>query len=279
MVVGMRRRRKGKSKNSLFFTMLIIIPLLGSLMGYAISKAIIIPYLSQGDKAARQGYVMEGQKRGAADNGEEETKPVLAYQKIFDIQGFSLYRLQVGAFSKWENARKLVEELEDEGMAADLKEEGLYKVFVLYAFDKDILEKQLPETRKRFKDAHISQASYPSVGIGFPESMTREVEVLWKQLRQCREMIEVLVNSIAAGEDVRSAVIQQRTQVEHFMQQLEELELATPLDRYEQVISTLYAGLLENYSEFVNQKEGSRQLAIGLINTYINFIESISRIL
>jgi len=242
-------------------------------------SSILVPYMSQKQESVQENSAdSEAPEDGSPEQiVEEESEPVLAYQKIFDVEGFHLYRIQAGAFSSKENAVKLVEELRKSGMAADYKAEGLYKVFALYTFDRDLAEKQLKEMKKHLpEDAHVSQKKYPSIGIGSPESMTYQAEIIWKQLQQFREMIENTADSIAVGEDVENLIKEQKTQITYYKQQLDKLELDIPLTECRNEMQNLYSEMLDTYSRYYDKENDYRQLALELVNNYLDFMDRLT---
>lgn len=282
-MISMRKKRKIKNGTSGFFVvMFVLIPLLGIFLGYIATQKIIVPYMSQNEQVVSQNSAdSNGSESSTIEEIKgEESEPVFAYQKMFDIDGFNLYRIQVGAFSSEENALKLVNELKIKGIATILKEEGLYKVFVYYAFEEDLAKKQLEKFRKYLpQDVHVSRISYPSIGIGFPESMAYQADIIWGQLRQVREMIERTTHTIAAGENAGTLVSEQQAKIDDFKHQLKELELSPPLIEYGNQMQNMYTAMLDAYSHYNVHKNEYDQLSIVLMDCFINFIDKLNSML
>ena len=144
----MRRKRSEKTvgigKGKTLLLLFVMIPLLGIALGYGVAKVLIIPYFAQNQEDA--AGTSNGQKppAGTSEPGEagdpgdaapqsptEDDQATHAFQQAFRVEGFDLYRIQVGAFSSPENAMKLAEELNDKGMAAAVDENGMHKVYAL----------------------------------------------------------------------------------------------------------------------------------------------------
>ncbi|MDI6705682.1 MAG: SPOR domain-containing protein, partial [Bacillota bacterium] len=115
----MRKKRKAKTGKGVNIVLLIIlVPMLGTLLGYAISQKVLIPYLVEKEDAVQGTAAADETPKGDAVPAEaDQSKPVVAYQRMIDIEGMSIYCVQVGAFSSRDNAERMLEELKDKGFA------------------------------------------------------------------------------------------------------------------------------------------------------------------
>ncbi len=259
----------------------IFIPLLGIGLGYIAAQKVVIPWLSENQHYEEKGPGAGGsadQHAGETEEAEEEeSEPVLAYQQVLKLEGFSLYAVQVGAFSSRDNAGRLVEKLEELGIPADLKEEGLFKVFVFYAFDRDVAKTHLEHIKEYLpEDVHVSEIIYPSIGIGIPGSMVKNAEVLDRQFYSVREMLEDITESTAAGEELSTLAAEQESEVNALRQQLKALKLESPLAEYGELVDELYNSMLQAYSLYGSEEDGGMQLSVELVSNFVRFMDKVS---
>jgi hypothetical protein len=161
-------------------------------------------------------------------------------------------------------------------MAAVIRKEGMYKVYTLYSYNEETARKRLEDIRKYYKDAHIAHINYPSIGISFPDTSSEEAEVLWNQLRQCREAIEKIANNAASGEKVDELMEKHREQLLQFLEKLKSEDLNSSLSRYRGETIKLYSSLLSVYAGKKPGGFSSNQIAMELTNVYIDFLIKIS---
>ncbi|MGI6698167.1 MAG: SPOR domain-containing protein [Clostridia bacterium] len=193
----------------------------------------------------------------APQSPTEDEQAAHAFQQAFRVEGFDLYRIQVGAFSSPENALKLAEELNDKGMAAAVDEDGMHKVYTLYSFSRELAEAAIEKVRAHYSDAHISKASFPSVEINFSQSFSREASMLRDQLEECKDMLEQISAAEAAGKSIESMVEEHKNRIGLFEAQISQAEWPASMAGYKDEILTLYTAMLESYSEYDSRDCGT----------------------
>jgi hypothetical protein len=296
-VIYMRKKRKdtaGKTaKGKAILLLFVVIPLLGIALGYGISKAVLIPYLteSQGEPAEpASGDKTPGDKQAPGTiPGPGEAEPeqtdrqvdgaINAYRPMFDVEGFQLYRIQVGAFSNEENALRLAEELNDKGLAASVDTEGMIKVYTHYFFSREEAEAALGKVRAQYSDAHISQASFPSVEIDFPGSSSPAAGLLKEQLGECRDMLIKITATDAAGGNIEGIVKEQKDRIAQFEAQISRTQWPAALEEYRDHVTDLYTAMLGSYSEYNHQHAIPGQISMELINCYVGLLERLSTVI
>ncbi len=264
----------------------ILIPLVGITIGYGVSKAIIIPYLTEQQEDA-PGVSSEQTGRENAPNpenpsahtSEEESQAVNAYQRVYNVEGFELFRIQVGAFSSQENALGLAEELNDRGMAASVDTEGMSKVYTLYSFSGDAAAARLEKVKEHYRDAHVSQIKYPSVDINFSDSSSEEADLLIEQLKECMSMLVDITDEDVSGKNISSIVREQENRIRQFDSQISQTNWPPSMEKYREEASALYAAMLGSYSEYNHQTNIPGQISMELVNCYTGFLERISLII
>ncbi|MDD3851655.1 MAG: hypothetical protein PHS13_08590, partial [Firmicutes bacterium] len=118
----MRKKRKDTSgktaKGKAILLLFVVIPLLGIALGYGISKTLLIPYLTENQSEPTETAsgedtpedkqlpetIKDPEETEPGQTDQEESEAINAYRPVFDVEGLQLYRIQVGAFSKEENA-------------------------------------------------------------------------------------------------------------------------------------------------------------------------------
>ncbi|MBA1335135.1 MAG: hypothetical protein HPY66_0757 [Firmicutes bacterium] len=273
----MRKKRKAKTGKGVNIVLLIIlVPMLGTLLGYAISQKVLIPYLVEKEDAVQGTAAADETPKGDAVPAEaDQSKPVVAYQRMIDIEGMSIYCVQVGAFSSRDNAERMLEELKDKGFAGSVRKDKMYKVYSLYAFSENAARKQLDRVKEIYSDAHISTISYPSIGISYPDSSSREVEELWKQLTDTRRIIMDAMDRAASGESIKDIVTEHITQIKQYRENLEKQNMPPALAEYKDETIKMYDSILATYSRPGNKSDV--QLAVDIVSIYMSFIERISQ--
>jgi DNA-binding FrmR family transcriptional regulator len=292
----MRRKRSektgGTGKGKTLLLLFVMIPLLGIALGYGVAKVLIIPYFAQDQEDA--AGTSNGQKSptgpsepaetGATDDADpqspaEDEQAAHAFQQAFRVEGFDLYRIQVGAFSSPQNALKLAEELNDNGMAAAVDEDGMHKVYTLYSFSRELAEAVIDKVRAHYIDAHISKASFPSVEIKFPESYSREASMLRDQLEECKDMLKQISAAEAAEKSIESMVGEHKNRIGLFEARISQAEWPASMKGYKDEILTLYTAMLESYSEYDSGTAVPGQVSMELINCYVEVLKRISLVI
>ncbi|HZX46446.1 MAG TPA: SPOR domain-containing protein, partial [Clostridia bacterium] len=265
---------------------------LGIALGYGVAKVLIIPYFAQDQEDA--AGTSNGQKSptgpsepaetGATDDADpqspaEDEQAAHAFQQAFRVEGFDLYRIQVGAFSSQQNALKLAEELNGKGMAAAVDEDGMHKVYTLYSFSRELAEAAIEKVRVHYSDAHISKASFPSVEINFSQSFSREASMLRDQLEECKDMLKQVSAAEAAGKSIEDIVEEHKNRIGLFEAQISQAEWPASMGRYKDEILTLYTAMLESYSEYNSRTAVPGQVSMELINCYAEVLKRISLVI
>ena len=295
-MINMRRKRSEKTvgigKGKTLLLLFVMIPLLGIALGYGVAKVLIIPYFAQNQEDA--AGTSNGQKppAGTSEPGEagdpgdaapqsptEDDQAAHAFQQAFRVEGFDLYRIQVGAFSSPENAMKLAEELNDKGMAAAVDENGMHKVYALYSFSREMAEAAIEKVRVHYSDAHISKASFPSVEINFPESYSREAGILRDQLEECKDLLVQISEAEAAGKSIENMIKEHKNRIGLFEAQVSQAEWPVSMEGYKNEILTLYTAMLESYSEYDSRAAVQGQVSMELINCYAEVLRRISLVI
>jgi hypothetical protein len=290
-VINMRKKRRERAIKSggvkVILLLFIIIPLLGIALGYSVSKMIIIPYLTQHQQGTAKDKPGQTQPGNSTDPGTvkppggsipqspagEDRQSADAYERVFNVEGFDLYRIQVGAFSRQQNALKLAEELNGKGMAAAVETEGLYKVYTLYSFSKEEAERQLDRVRAHYRDAHISKAGFPSAEVGFPETSSKEAGMLRDQLKQCINMIMQLSAEDSAGNNIGNIVNEQKGRIGLFEAEIKKTDWPPGMEEYKDAAEEFYTAVLESYSEYNRQAAIPGQISMEVINCYVELLK------
>lgn len=292
----MRKKRSEKTggigKGKTLMLLFVIIPLLGIALGYGVAKVLIIPHFTQNQEDAAGTSAGQTSPAGSSDPREarapDDAAPqsptgdgqaAYAFQQVFKVEGFDLYRIQVGAFSSPQNALKLAEELNDNGMAASVDEDGLHKVYALYSFSRELAEAALEKVRAHYSDAHISKASFPSVEINFSQSYSREASVLKDQLEECRDMLEQISAAEAAGKSIENMVEEYKNRIKLFKAQISQTEWPASMEGYKDEVLTLYTAMLESYSEYDSRTAVPGQVSMELINCYMEVLKRLSLVI
>lgn len=265
----------------------VIIPLLGIALGYGISKIIIIPYFTQYQKDTSDDTPgrVPPPLPPESNNGEEgtESRDSISSSKpsennghttgtapdALNVEGFQLYRIQVGAFSSEENAMKLAMELRDQGLAASIETEDLVKVYTHYFFTKEQAETVLVKVQAYYEDAHISPKNYPSLEMDLPGIYSSEINLLRDHLKECKTMLTEIASKDGAGDSLKSIVKEQKDRITQLETQISQTQWPPDLKRYGDYMSDLYAAMLGSYSEYNNHDYLSGQISMELINCYI----------
>ncbi len=264
----------------------VLIPLVGIVLGYGVSKILIIPYLSQHQddttKAPSEQVASKDTSRQQPPKDEgtgDESQAVDAFQQVFDVEGIELYRIQVGAFSKQENALGLAEELNNKGMAATVDMENMYKVYTLYSFSRDAAMDRLEQVRRQYKDAHVSQIRYPSVRINYPDSSSKEVLILRDQLKECRDMLIDIMAGDVDGNDITGIIQEQKDRIGQFDEQISQTSWPSFMEKYIQQVTMVYAAMLESYTDYNEHTNIPGQISMELVNCYVRLLEALSLII
>lgn len=275
-MINLRKKRKAKVGKGVNIALLIVlVPILGTLLGYAVSQKVLIPYLADKEDAVQStGSAGEISRDDAKPDETDQSKPVVAYQRVIDVEGMSIYCIQVGAFSSRDNAERMLEELNDKGFAGSIRKDTMYKVYSLYAFNENIARKQLDSIKEVYSDAHISTISYPSIGISYPDSSSREAEDLWKQIADSRRMIISVADKAASGESIKDIIEGHTTQLKQYKENLEKQDMPSILAGYKDEAVKMYDDILEIYSGPGNRSD--LQLTIDIVSIYMDFMETIS---
>ncbi|HHW04261.1 MAG TPA: SPOR domain-containing protein [Thermoanaerobacterales bacterium] len=292
----MRKKRSEKSggigKGKTLLLLFVIIPLLGVALGYGVAKMLIIPYFAQNQQDEAGTPTGQTSPKGTSDPGEarppddgvpqsptEDEQAVSAFQQAFKVEGFELYRIQVGAFSNPQNALKLAEELNNNGMAAAVDEDGLHKVYTLYSFSRELAEAAVDKVRAHYSDAHISKTSFPSVEINFSQSYSREASMLRDQLEECKDMLKQVSAAEAAGKSIEDMIEEHKNRIGLFEVQISQTEWPASMEVYKEEILMLYTAMLDTYSEYDSRTAVPGQVSMELINCYIEVLKRISRVI
>ena len=295
-MINMRRKRSEKTggigKGKTLLLLFVMIPLLGIALGYGVAKVLIIPYFVQNQEDVAETSNGQKSPAGTSEPGEagdpddaapqspaEDEQAAHAFQQAFRVEGFDLYRIQVGAFSSPENALKLAEELNDKGMAAAVDEDGMHKVYTLYSFSRELAEAAIEKVRTHYSDAHISKASFPSVEINFSQSFSREASMLRDQLEECKDMLKQISAAEAAGKSIEDMVEEHKNRIGLFEAQISQAEWPASMGRYKDEILTLYTAMLESYSEYNSRTAIPGQVSMELINCYAEVLKRISLVI
>ncbi|MDI6705683.1 MAG: hypothetical protein QME73_05470, partial [Bacillota bacterium] len=156
-----------------------------------------------------------------------------------------------------------------------VRKDKMYKVYSLYAFSENAARKQLDRVKEIYSDAHISTISYPSIGISYPDSSSREVEELWKQLTDTRRIIMDAMDRAASGESIKDIVTEHITQIKQYRENLEKQNMPPALAEYKDETIKMYDSILATYSRPGNKSDV--QLAVDIVSIYMSFIERISQ--
>jgi hypothetical protein len=288
----MRKKRKDKAgRGRTIVILFILIPVLGTLLGYIISETLLIPYFASQEGDPVNGDTDTGQSKPSDGNidadDDSESRPVVAYQRVFDIEGLEVYGIQVGAFSNRENADKAAGQLFEQVKSAIVYKDGLYKVFAMFSFDEAVAREHLDAFREFYPDAHTSKIVRSSIGVSYPETSVDEAEALSDGLRKCRQALIGITNRAASGKDIAADIDAHRLQLVQFSEQLAEFEPKSPLSEYAGEADVLCREMLEVFSysgQRINDNDsGGRmspwQVSIKLVVSYIDFIDRISRLI
>lgn len=261
----------------------VIIPLLGIVIGYGVSKTVIIPYLTE-NQDDTTGGLTEGTGQGTGQppadttetTSEEENQTTNAYQRVFNVEGLELYRIQVGAFSSQENALDLAEELNDKGIAASMDTEGLSKVYALYSLSMEEAAAYLEQVREHYSDAHVSHIGYPSVDISLADLSSGQAGLISEQFRECKGMIAEITAEDISGIDISDTVQEHKNRIEKFNIEVSQTEWPSSAEKLVEEVSMLYTAMLESYAEYNHQASIPGQISMELINCYVWFLKRIS---
>lgn len=298
--MNMRRKRRSATgrtaKGKLVLILFVIIPLLGIALGYGIAKMLIIPYVTQhqedmledeprqevyGEGAEAGGIPEPGPSEGGISpsplEGNDGTANVPHY--TFNVEGFEIYRIQVGAFSEKDNALKLAKELRDKGLAAAIDTDGMVKVYTHYLFSAEQAETVLRKVRGHYEDAYISREIYPSVNIRVRDLYASEADLLTEQLKGCREMlIEIASRDGTNGGGLKDIIKGQEERTTQFKTQIAETQWPTDLEQHKDYITNLYAAMLGSYFEYDSRYYMPGQISMELINCYIELLGQLNAI-
>lgn len=286
-MINVRKKRKESTKKTgigrMLLLLFVIIPLLGIVIGYGVSKALIIPYLTENHHDTTGGLT-EGAGQEAAQPtadttepaSEEESRTTNAYQRMFNVEGLELYRIQVGAFSSQENALDLAGELNDKGMAASVDTEGLSKVYAFYSLSMNEAEAYLGHIREHYSDAHVSHIGYPSVDISLADLSSEQAGLISDQLRECKDMITEVTAEDISGIDISDMVQEHKGRIEKFNTEVSQTSWPSSAEKLVDEVSMLYTAMLESYSEYNHQTGIPGQISMELINCYVGFLKRIS---
>ncbi|MDD2574590.1 MAG: SPOR domain-containing protein [Bacillota bacterium] len=293
----MRKKRKDTSgktaKGKAILLLFVVIPLLGIALGYGISKTLLIPYLTENQSEPTETAsgedtpedkqlpetIKDPEETEPGQTDQEESEAINAYRPVFDVEGLQLYRIQVGAFSKEENALILAEELSDKGLAASMDKEGIIKVYTHYFFSREEAEAALGKVRAHYSDAHISQASFPSAEFDFPDSLSQEAGLLKDQMGECRKMLIKITSEDGAGNNIEGIVKEQKDRIAQFEAQISRAEWPAELEEYRNNMTNLYTAMLGSYSEYNHQYAIPGQISMELINCYVEFLKRLNPII
>lgn len=293
-MINMRKKRRVKGGNSkTLLVMVILIPLLGTALGYVISQTVLIPYFTDsqelysedGREGTGNGEDDAGGREGAGTTEDDETQPVLAYQRVFEIEGIEVFGIQVGAFSSRENADKAADQLYQQVRSAVVYKDSLYKVFAMFSFDENAVREHLDTFREFYPDAHTAKITRSSIGVSYPETSVDEAEVLSDGLKQCRQAMVDITSSAASGKDTAALMETHRSQLTQFSKQLAGFDPKSPLSGYADQANKLCLGMLQVYSDGgqgSNSAFGHRspwQASMELVIAYIDFVDRISRMI
>jgi hypothetical protein len=286
-VINVRKKRKESTKKTgigrMLLLLFIVIPLLGIVIGYGVSKTIIIPYLAE-NQDDTTGGLTEGTGQGTAQppadttetTSEEENQTTNAYQRVFNVEGLELYRIQVGAFSSQENALDLAEELNNKGMAASMDTEGLIKVYAFYSLSMNEAVAYLEQIREHYSDAHVLHIGYPSVDISLADLSSEQAGLISEQLRVCKGMITEITAKDVSGIDISDTVQEHKSRIEKFNTEVSQTSWPASAEKLVDEVSMLYTAMLESYSEYNHQTGIPGQISMELINCYVGFLKRIS---
>lgn len=158
------------------FVFFVIAPIISIAIGILIVQNVILPHFqdiadnklaSKVDNSINNNEINENTTK-EKDNKENDVENLNELKLI--INGFNLYNIQIGSFSKIENAQALIKELKEKGLSGYIVKINDYKVFCGTYLDREVCDKVLTDIRKFYTDAFVNTITIDNFIIKYDNS-------------------------------------------------------------------------------------------------------------
>lgn len=144
------------------FVFFVIAPIISIAIGTLIVQNVILPHFQDiadtkpASKIDNSINNNESNENIIKEKDDKENDVEDLNKLELTINGFNLYNIQIGSFSKIENAQALIKELREKGLGGYIVKINDYKVFCGTYLDREVCDKVLTDIRKFYTDAFVN---------------------------------------------------------------------------------------------------------------------------
>ncbi|MEW9123043.1 MAG: SPOR domain-containing protein [Thermotaleaceae bacterium] len=261
-------------ERSLGMTLLfmLILPIISVVVGYLSAKYMIIPKLSAETKSTTDKESIaemqvqqekEAQQQTQNNSTERSQTTEEAYASTFEIQGFSIYGIQLGSFTTQDNAKALASDLAAKNLGTYIWNNDGYKVLTLALTERADADKILPKMKQYDENAYIVTTNVPIRAVKYDKedakytllfsNANRELISVYQQIS--KEIAEAHVNNTMNLQDIVQKQLQELKDIKNEIgQSPPTANLQNIHKEYNQLLDHLILGLEEILT--INSEKG-----------------------
>lgn len=169
LTIRKRKRHKKRQKNSKAIGVFIVAPLISIILGWSITKKVIIPYLEKDSLAIENKLQNESTKAKG-------------------LKQLNLYNIELARFDKLEDSEAFLKEVNEGNVFAYVSKLDNYVIYTSLSFEKKIAEDNLIKIRENYPDAKINSINIEAKKLNVDQS---EENIL----KEIKNSVNVLNNS------------------------------------------------------------------------------------
>lgn len=164
-----RKKYRKKQKNRRMIVLFVVAPLISIILGWSITKKIIIPYLNKDSIAIEN----KSQNKHLTEKG---------------LKQINLYNIELARFDTLEESETFLKQINEENVFAYVSKLDNYVIYTSLSFEKKVVEDNLIKIREKYSEAKIN-----SINI---ETKNLSVDNVEKNiLKEIKQSINLLNNS------------------------------------------------------------------------------------
>lgn len=155
--LGRSRSSSGKMNNVIIF--FVLAPIVAILITVGLFKYLILPYISSDDNPSNVSEEIPSDDNNPQGNNitDKDNPDITDSYITLELEGLTLFNVQLGSFSSKENAQTLVDKLLENGINGYLVDSNGYKVYAGRFFSRGEAEKYRDELKDTYSDAFIKE--------------------------------------------------------------------------------------------------------------------------